>query len=257
MAELEIESEIVERLRATILSGSLLPGTKLPEETLAQTFGVSRTRIRPVLQWLAFEQLVDLVKNRGAFISRPTPKQARDVFEARRVIERVTTDIVARTILTTSIRALRQRIDAQETATLRGDRQRAIRESGEFHLQLARLAHNTALVAALETLILRTSLIVALYGGARALRNAIELQKEIVDRLEVGNAAASADAMERCLFSIERELELDEPVAPVVDLQRVLGATVIKAAGGASDRRARRLSVSATVSTTGRRADRR
>lgn len=244
MANDDIDSEIAERLRATILSGSLPPGTKLPEESLAELFGVSRTRIRPVLQWLAFEQLVDLVKNRGAFIASPTPKQARDVFEARRVIERVTTDIVARTVVTPSIRALRRHIDAQETAALQGDRQRAIRESGEFHLQLARLAHNTALVSALESLILRTSLIVALYGGARSMRSVVDLQKQIVEKLESGEAAAASRSMERCLYAIENEMELVAPQNIDVDIQRAIaGAMAFKKGPGALARAAKRLKV--------------
>ncbi|CAN5772811.1 GntR family transcriptional regulator [soil metagenome] len=226
MANDEVDNEITERLRATILSGSLPPGTRLPEETLATTFGVSRTRIRPVLQWLAFERLVVIEKNRGAFIASPTPKEARDVFEARRVIERVTTDIVARTVVTPSIRALRRHIDAQETAVLQGDRQRAIRESGELHLQLARLAHNTALVAALESLILRTSLIVALYGGVRSLRGAVELQKRVIDMLEEGNAGEASTAMERCLYAIEEQMELVIAVSPNVDIQRAIAGAV-------------------------------
>jgi len=217
-----LEIEILERLRTTILSGALPPGTKLSEETLAETFEVSRTRIRPVLQWLAFEQLVDLRKNRGAFITSPSPKDARDVFEARRVIERVTTGIVARTVLTPSLAQLRAHIGNQELAALQGDRQKGIRESGEFHRHLAALAHNSALATVLETLILRTSLIVALYGSARSLRNAIDIQKQIVDLLERGQSERAANAMERCLYSIERELDLVEAPLRDVDLRRAI-----------------------------------
>eukprot|EP01030_Chromulinospumella_sphaerica_P032302 gene32302-33031_t len=43
------ENEIYERMVATILDHRLPPGTKLIEEKLASAFGVSRTRIRPVL----------------------------------------------------------------------------------------------------------------------------------------------------------------------------------------------------------------
>lgn len=69
-----------------------------------------------MLQRLAFEQRVELKKNRGAFIASPSTKDARDVFEARRVIERVTTEIVARTIVTPSIHTLREYIRRQDDA---------------------------------------------------------------------------------------------------------------------------------------------
>lgn len=241
MDDQDFEAEMAERLRVTILSGMLPPGTKLPEETLAETFGVSRTRVRPVLQRLAFEQLVELRRNRGAYIASPSTKEARDVFDARRVIERVTTGIVARTILTPSITMLRQCIRDQEAAALQGDRQGAIRASGEFHRHLAQLAHNGALVSALESLILRTSLIVALYGGPRTLGSAIAHQRDIVDRLEEGDSDAAALAMERCLFAIERELDLVHADPAPVDLARAIQQVPVHTTARApAGRRARR-----------------
>ena len=54
------ENEIYERMVASILDHRLPPGTKLVEDRLASAFGVSRTRIRPVLVRLANEQVLTL-----------------------------------------------------------------------------------------------------------------------------------------------------------------------------------------------------
>jgi DNA-binding GntR family transcriptional regulator len=54
---------------------------------MADIFGVSRARIREVLGRLAHERIVELFPQRGAFVAKPTIEQARDVFEARRLIE--------------------------------------------------------------------------------------------------------------------------------------------------------------------------
>ena len=123
--------------------------------------------MRAALQRLGYEGLLDLQKNRGAFVASPTVKEAADIFEARRVIERVTTEIVTRTILTHQLRALERQIDAQKMHWYRGHRQAAISGISTFHLSLAALAHNAALTAAVERLIIRTSLILALYGTTR------------------------------------------------------------------------------------------
>ena len=82
------ENDIYERMVATILDHRLSPGTKLVEDKLATAFGVSRTRIRPVLVRLANEQIVTLTPNRGAMVAQPTQTEAREVFEVRRMIER-------------------------------------------------------------------------------------------------------------------------------------------------------------------------
>src|SRR5688572_14525641 len=81
------EDAIYERLLAAIFEHRLPPGTKLGEDRLAAIFGVSRARIRRVLPRLAHEGLVTLEPNRGAFVAKPTVMEARDVFEARRLIE--------------------------------------------------------------------------------------------------------------------------------------------------------------------------
>jgi len=217
-----IEAVIADRIRSKILSGALSPGTKLREEAIAETFSVTRFRVRGVLQRLAFEELVDLQRNRGAFIASPSVKEAKDVFEARRVIERVTTEIATRTILTSQIAVLRRLLAAQERAVSAGERERAIRESGEFHRTLAGVAHNTALTAALDRLILRTSLIVALYGSPRATLQAATFHHHLLDVIERGESLVAARLMEQCLFAIEKELDFSNRETSDADVSRIL-----------------------------------
>src|SRR3954464_1429862 len=78
---------IYERIHVGILEHRLHPGTKLGEERMADIFGVSRARVREVLARLAPEQSVELYPQRGASAAKPSPEQARDVCEARRLIE--------------------------------------------------------------------------------------------------------------------------------------------------------------------------
>ena len=67
---------------------NLAPGTKLPEdERWAISSFVSRTIVRSALQALAHDRLVTLEPNRGAFVAKPTKLEAREVFEARALIE--------------------------------------------------------------------------------------------------------------------------------------------------------------------------
>ena len=78
---------IREGVTAAILEHRLLPGTKLGEDEIGEIYGASRTLVRTALQQLAHEGIVNIEKNRGAFVARPTPADAREVFEARRLIE--------------------------------------------------------------------------------------------------------------------------------------------------------------------------
>ena len=81
------EDEIVRRIHDAVIEQRLPPGTKLSEAALCEAFGVGRARVRRSLVVLAGREIVELHANRGAFVARPTPEQARDVFDARRAIE--------------------------------------------------------------------------------------------------------------------------------------------------------------------------
>ncbi|PMC22040.1 GntR family transcriptional regulator, partial [Klebsiella aerogenes] len=66
-----------------IVEQQLLPGSKLPEEALAEVFGVSRTGVRKALQRLAAVQMVTLTPKRGAQVASPTVDEAREIFRTR------------------------------------------------------------------------------------------------------------------------------------------------------------------------------
>ena len=81
------EAGIYNKIHRAIAERRLLPGSRLVEDQLADVFGVSRMRIRSVLQALAREKVVTHHKNRGACVAQPTVKEAKEVFAARRLIE--------------------------------------------------------------------------------------------------------------------------------------------------------------------------
>ncbi len=77
------DESIFQALMTAIVEHQLLPGSKLPEEALAEVFGVSRTGIRKVLQRLAAVQMVTLTPKRGAHVASPTVEEARHIFRTR------------------------------------------------------------------------------------------------------------------------------------------------------------------------------
>lgn len=199
---------VVDAIRAAISSGQISPGTKLPEEVLAEQFATTRARIRLAFQNLAFEELVEIKRNRGAFVAAPTPIEARHVFEARQVIERATTEIVTRTITTRQIRSLAEILDSRGRDWDLGKREVAIDGISQFHRALGALAHNVALTIALERLVLRTSLILGLYGTSRGFVSAPARYWALLRTIESGDSGAAADLMDRCLNQMLRDLDL-------------------------------------------------
>lgn len=158
------DEDIHRKLIEAIVDQRLLPGTKLVEDKLGQLFGVSRTRIRQVLIRLAQEQVVTILPNKGASIAEPSVAEAREVFEARSVIEAVLVKRFIERARPADLKLLAACIDAEEAARKAGDHAMALRHSGQFHLLLAEVAGHKTFEAFLRKLVSRTSLILMSYA---------------------------------------------------------------------------------------------
>src|SRR5580698_5380766 len=101
------DNQVVERIFTAVMERRLRPGAKLSENVLCDTFGVSRTQVRRIFVVLAERGIVTLHPNRGAFVASPSPEEARDVFEARRTIERSIVADAARRITPEQVEELR------------------------------------------------------------------------------------------------------------------------------------------------------
>lgn len=199
---------IYDRIYGAIVEQWLAPGTKLGEEALCEAFGVSRTRIRRVLLRLAHGNVVELRPNRGAYVARPSVEDARDVFEARRAIEATILRRAVQDVTDDQIARLRDIVRADDEALVRGNRNAAIKSSGEFHLMLAEIAGNRALHKFLRELVSQTSLIIALYGGARTFSCSHDDHGALIAGLEARDADLALRVMDDHLRHIEGLLDL-------------------------------------------------
>src|SRR5262245_61492413 len=81
------DARIYDRIHAAIIEQRLPPGTKLGEQALSSLFGTSRARVRQVLVDLSHGGMVELHRNRGAYVTQLSTREAREVFTARRLVE--------------------------------------------------------------------------------------------------------------------------------------------------------------------------
>ncbi|MHA7270205.1 GntR family transcriptional regulator [Arthrobacter sp. HLT1-20] len=77
----------MDKLRSAILSGELLPGAKLSEQSLGEALGVSRNTLRDAFTVLGAERIVTKIPNRGVFVARPTCADVQEMYRIRRVLE--------------------------------------------------------------------------------------------------------------------------------------------------------------------------
>jgi DNA-binding GntR family transcriptional regulator len=223
------ENDIYERMVETILDHRLPPGTKLVEDRLATAFGVSRTRIRPVLVRLANEQIVTLTPNRGATVAQPTEAEAREVFEVRRMIEPTLISCFIAQANSDDIAVLSQCIAQEEEARSVGDMRRAIRLSGDFHLHIANAAQHQTLGRILRELVSRTSLILMTYGTnmqpqSEASRCGCQEHRALLDAIRLRDAREAARLMQAHLAQLESQLQFNQADDEAPDLLSLFGS---------------------------------
>jgi len=209
-------------LRQAIIEQVLLPGAKLPEDQIGAHFGMSRTLVRATLARLQAEGLVDTRRKRTATVAQPSLQEAREVFEARRALER---EVVGLAIVRWRAEygaELEGHVREEDAAREQRDDRLSIRLAGEFHIKLAAMSGNRVLERYLAELVSRCSLILALYGRPHSSECAISEHSAILAALRRGDAKTATDLMDEHVGSVERRALLAEPAGEAEDLGAVL-----------------------------------
>jgi DNA-binding GntR family transcriptional regulator len=219
------DDEIYLRLYTAIARQQLPPATRLREEELCQIFGVSRARIRNVFSRLTHAGVVTLEPNRGASVTRPTVREAREIFTARRAIEgTLMREAVARATKA-DVARLAEHLKREREADNRRDRTEMIRLSGEFHLLLADIADNQLLRGFLGNLITRESLVILTYEQPGRPSCSNHEHEHILEAFEAGDGERAAALMIEHLNAIEERLDFGDNKRPQVDLAAILKAS--------------------------------
>jgi DNA-binding GntR family transcriptional regulator len=82
-----IAGAVAEQLRAEIVGGQRVAGTRLPQVEIARRLGVSTTPVREALAMLQREGLVQLHPQRGAVVFLPSVADLREHYEIRAALE--------------------------------------------------------------------------------------------------------------------------------------------------------------------------
>ena len=84
---LPLRDVVFNTLRQAILRGELKPGERLMEIHLANKLGVSRTPIREAIRKLELEGLVNIIPNKGAYVTGISDKDVHDIYMIRSMLE--------------------------------------------------------------------------------------------------------------------------------------------------------------------------
>lgn len=214
--------EICLRLQNAIIEHRLEPGTKLSEDEVGEIYGAGRTVVRSALQALAHSGLLEIKRNRGATVAKPTVGDAHEVFEARALIEPEVARRAAARITDTDLTRLKTHIEAEHQALAENDMGKALALSGLFHIDIAEIADHSVYAAMIQSLITKSSLIIALYWVRPDTACESHAHHALLDAFEQKDGDAAHALMRSHLIDLHSGLNLKTRVRTETSLAEAL-----------------------------------
>ena len=224
-------SDISDRILEAVMAQKLAPGSRLGEQQLAMLFDCSRTIVREALMRLAARGIVTVSARRGWYVVEPSQDEAREAFEARRVIE-LGLIRSAKPVDKTGIRQLKAHLAREKAAVKGNDVGARSFLLGDFHVCLAECLGNSLLADTLRDFTARTTLIAMLYQSSHDAAQSCEEHVQIVAALEQGKIALAEKLMAQHLASVQAALTLQATSDPLAKLRDAL--TPVAKAGKAA-----------------------
>jgi DNA-binding GntR family transcriptional regulator len=214
-------SDISSRIIEAVMAQKLAPGTRLGEQQLAMLFDCSRTIVREALTRLAARGIVTVSARRGWYVIEPSQDEAREAFEARRVIELGLIRSM-KNVDKPAIKQLRAHLSLEKAAVKGSDVGARSYLLGDFHVCLAECLGNSLLADTLRDFTARTTLIAMLYQSSHDAAQSCEEHVQIVNALERGDIALAEELMGRHIGTVQSGLRLPTASDPLSQLRDAL-----------------------------------
>jgi DNA-binding GntR family transcriptional regulator len=193
-------------VREEVVEGRLRPGTRLPDTELAEALGVSRNTMREAMSQLVTERVLVRVPNRGVYVATPDVADVRDVYRARRLIERAAVRW-GQDVDPVRLAAVRAAVDEGQAAVAAGNWSGVASANQHFHRALVRIAGSTRLEQQMALLLAEMRLIFHRMPGVREFHEPFVGRNDAICRLlEAGDREGAEQALADYFDEAEEQL---------------------------------------------------
>jgi DNA-binding GntR family transcriptional regulator len=208
--------DVAARITQAILTGRLVPGTKLGERELGEVLDVSRIVVRQALIQLAEEGLVTIERNRGAFVTKPGMQDAIEIYEGLTLLEKGIVATLCERITPAGIAELRVHAERQRIATHESNDTFADHLGSEFHHVLVKLSRNRLLEDVHSQFVRRSQLLQALFPKDFDYCRLCEDHVKLVQLIERRQVKRAQDLIEEHYRTVLRGYHMEQlSVSPV------------------------------------------
>ena len=144
-----LSARVYQALKQDIIRGVFPPGEALSEKDLARRYRSSRTPVREAAVRLQQENLMQIVANRGYFITQITIQNVNETYDFRAAVEGGAAELAAQCNWESdAIDRLAELARAEYGSADRESHVRFIELDSQFHIGIAQLTRNPLLVRA-------------------------------------------------------------------------------------------------------------
>ena len=188
--------DVYDYVQEKIISKTYFPGNRITEEELACELSTSRTTVRSAISKLQNDGFIEIIPNKGSYVSKPTVEDMYHVYEIRKVLEQ---EAVKRAI---------QRIDAENIANMEKCIEEQIAMDNDFHMsryveinrrfhwEIVKAADNIYLEKFLGELFNKTAIFLIFYDRSVNNAGSIKTHTDILNALKAGDEQAARKAIE-------------------------------------------------------------
>ena len=143
---------LAERIEAAIMSGDLQPGSKISEQALAASLGVSRGPLREAIRRLEGRKLLQRTPNIGVRVASLSPSDLYEMLQVREALEGLACGLAAENMTDDELEVLSELLEQH-------GRQKSVQEGTgyyqeskdfDFHVRIVKGSRNTRLVQMLR-----------------------------------------------------------------------------------------------------------
>jgi DNA-binding GntR family transcriptional regulator len=135
------------RIKEAILAGALRPLERITEADVAARLGLSRTPVREAFGLLAAEGLIDVVPQRGSFVSQLRIDDILEIYQIRTPLECMAARVAAETIDDDALAELDRMVEVEAAGQGTRSAKDSLDANAEFHRIIIECVRNRRLRA--------------------------------------------------------------------------------------------------------------
>ena len=128
-----LRGRVFNKLRENILNGVYDEGEELKEIAIGKELGVSRTPVREAFRQLELEGLIQIVPNKGAYVTGITPKDIHDIYMIRSSLEGMAAKLAVKNITKEQLEEMEENVYLASFHASKGHMEQMTELDSRFH----------------------------------------------------------------------------------------------------------------------------